>query len=93
MSEIVPASEIEQLVGIGRHHAAHYGRAVSAEQTFYILHSQACLRDSFDLRVCDFSLALDRGIDEYEWSDDMDSAVQLVIFKGRLVPMLDGPES
>ncbi len=38
-----PADQIEQIVGIRRHSQAHFGRAVSAERTVYILHSQRCL--------------------------------------------------
>ena len=90
MSELVDPSEIEQLVGVERHGWAHYGRAVSGEQVVYILHSSQCKGRNLDLRACDFSLALDRGIDEWEWHDSMDRPVRLVIFKGRLVPAIGG---
>lgn len=91
MSEIVPSSAIERIVGTNRHPEAHYGRAVSTEQMVYILHSQTCKDSGIDLRECPFSVALDRGIDEWVWSDDMDRPVELVIFKGHLVPRIDGP--
>lgn len=45
MTDLVPADQIEQIVGARRHPLAHLGRAVSAEQTVYILHSQRCKGD------------------------------------------------
>ncbi len=89
MTHFVSADEIEQIVGIERHATRHYARAVSAEQTVYILHSKACRDSGGDLRECDFSVALDRGIDEYEWSESEDRPVRLVIFRGRLVPDIE----
>lgn len=86
MADIVPADQIEQIVGIERHPTRHYARAVSAEQTVYILHSQEC-RDRYDdLRECPFSRALDRGIDEYDWSDREDQPVLVRIRDERLIP-------
>lgn len=43
MTERVPADEIENIVGRKRSVKDHYARAVSAEQTVYILHSRECL--------------------------------------------------
>lgn len=86
MSEIVPSDEIEKVVGVQRHPTRHYARAVSDEQIVYILHSQEC-RDMYDdLRDCPWSLALDRGIDEHDWSDCEDRPVLVRVRDGRLIP-------
>ena len=87
MSEIVPVEEIEKIVGVKRHRQAHYARAVSAEQTVYILHSQGCLDSGIDLRDCRFSVALDLGIHEGDWSDMEDRVVMLGVWHDRLVPL------
>lgn len=87
MADLVPASEIEQIVGVKRHITRHYARAVSAEQRVYILHSHTCRDSGIDLRDCIFSQALDRGIDEYDWSDVEDRAVHVTISGDRLVPV------
>ena len=63
MSNLVPPSEIEGIVGAHRHAVSHFGRAVSSEQTVYILHSRECVDSGVDLRDCPFSVALDKGID------------------------------
>ena len=86
MTNPVPADEIEQIVGVERHSTRHYARAVSAEQTVYILHSEECRRTYSDLRHCPWSLALDRGIDEYDWSDREDMPVLVRVRDGRLIP-------
>ena len=54
MSNLVPAEDIERIVGAQRHASRHYGRAVSAEQTVYILHSQQCKDSGIDLCDCEF---------------------------------------
>lgn len=91
MSDLVPAEEIEQIVGIERHETRHYARAVSAEQVVYILHSRKCLAAERDLRECLFSLALDNGIDEYDWSDMEDRPVRVTInSRQRLIPVRRG---
>lgn len=91
MSDIVSADEIEQIVGVKRHATRHYARAVSAGQTVYILHSQTCKDNTPDLRECAFSLALDNGIDEYDWSDSEDQAVRVTINRSmRLIPVRPG---
>jgi hypothetical protein len=69
MSALVDPTVIEKIVGVRRHSREHYGRAVSAEQTFYILHSQRCLDSGVDLRECVYSVALDEGIKSYVWDD------------------------
>lgn len=93
MTDLVDATEIERIVGIGRHDSRHYGKAVSSEQTVYILHSMLCKTSGRDLRECAFSLALDTGIDEYDWSDAEDMTVRLTFSRDRkLVParLVDG---
>ena len=52
MTNLVPASEIENIVGRRRHERAHYGRAVSDEEVFYILHSKNCLEDNPEKEYC-----------------------------------------
>lgn len=82
MTEIVPAEDIEQIVGAQRHPTMHKARAVSAEQRVYILHSVACLNEYDDLRECPYSRALDRGIDPEVWIED--EAVSVAIVEGEL---------
>ena len=84
MTELVPADEIESIVGRKRSVKDHYARAVSAEQTVYILHSRECLDMHADLRECPWSLALDRGIDLDEWVVDVPLTVY--VRSGRLLP-------
>ncbi len=86
MSEKVPPDQIEQIVGTERHRTRHYARAVSAEQTVYILHSRECCDRYDDLRDCPWSLALDRGIDLDEWKGREDRAVLVRVRAGRLIP-------
>jgi hypothetical protein len=86
MSELVPTEEIEQIVGIERHQTRHYARAISEEQTVYILHSRECKDSGIDLRECAFSLALDKGIDQYDWSDREDRPVLVRVRNGLLIP-------
>ena len=92
MADLVPAEDIEGIVGVKRHRQAHYGRAVSAEQRVYILHSQRCLDSGVDLLECRFSVALDRGIDIRHWDGDEDRAVVLVVWNGALRPLPASPE-
>ena len=87
MTTLVPPDRIESLVGARRHRAAHIGRAVAAEQTVYILHSQVCKNSGIDLRECRFSLALDRGIVAEQWRGQEDRPVFLGVWNERLVPI------
>ena len=89
MSDIVPAEDIEWIVGHARHATRHIGRAVSAEQMVYVLHSHECKNSGIDLRDCRFSLALDAGIRDTEWDGFEDRAVALAIIHDRLVPLVD----
>jgi hypothetical protein len=92
MSDLVDSSRIEAIVGVNRHRQAHYGRAVSAEQTVYILHSQRCLDSGIDLRECRFSVALDRGINLAVWDDLQDRPVVLGVWQDRLMPLIGTEE-
>ena len=89
MSELVPSADIERIVGTTRDQLAHYGRAVSDEQTVYVLHSRDCLSSGRDLRQCRYSLALDRGICIEDWDGFEDVAVALAVRSSdrRLVPV------
>lgn len=89
MSDLVAAEHIEQIVGVSRHPTDHIGRAVSVEQTVYILHSHECRDSGIDLRRCRFSLALDRGIDVEQWTEDV--PLRLAVVDGWLVPAAVSP--
>lgn len=84
MTDVVPAEDIERIVGVPRHPLLHIARAVSAEQRVYVLHSHRCLTEHADLRLCPFSLALDNGIFSDEWTEDEPVAVTVV--NERLTP-------
>jgi len=86
MTKRVPASQIEAIVGVHRHETDHQARAVSADQTVYILHSLQCLASGRDLRDCPYSAALDRGINVERWTENV--PVTVAIEDGRLVPVL-----
>lgn len=88
MSKIVPAEDIERIVGVSRHPTQHWAKAVSAEQRVYILHSVECYDSALDLRECPFSLALDRGIDPSAWVED--EPVEVEVFDGILCMLTDG---
>lgn len=87
MSELVPTHRIADIVGVARHGELHYGRAVSAQQTVFILHSRDCIDSGIDLRACPFSIAMDRGIPMRAWAGMHDVATPLAIRNGELVPM------
>lgn len=74
-----PATEIEGKVGALRAQDDHLGRAVSAEQRVYVLHSAECVGSGIDLRECEYSRALSLGIETNEWSGAEDRAVLLEI--------------
>jgi hypothetical protein len=89
VTELVDPTEIEQIVGAKRHRVQHLARAVSAEETLYILHSHECKDSGVDLRECPYSIALDLGIDLHRWwRDREDQTVALAIMSGRLVPLV-----
>lgn len=84
MTSLVSPVDIERIVGAPRHDTDHLGRAVSAEQTVYIMHSRECLASAVDLRDCEYSVALDGGIDTQLWIQDR--PVRLAVHKGELMP-------
>jgi hypothetical protein len=98
MSELVSSTVIESIVGVKRHQTAHYGRAVSAEQQVYILHSVECIESvaaqTTDLRLCPFARAADTGIDMDVWGGLEDRPVRLRISAewGDLEPVTDRPD-
>lgn len=87
MADLVPRDQIEGIVGARRHRTAHLARAVSSEEMVYILHSGECLETGRDLRVCKFSVALDRGIDADAWAGCEDAPMIVGIEDGELVPL------
>ena len=87
MSDLVSPDEIEAIVVINRHPVWHYARAVSEQETVYILHSAECKASRPDLRKCPFSRALDRGIDVTVWATAMDRPVRVLVDAGRLVAL------
>lgn len=87
MSALVPDDEIVGIVGIKRDLFKHYARAVSTDQTVYILHSLICKSTVEDLRKCAFSVALDRGIRLQVWGEWQDRTVMVAVTTdGELVP-------
>lgn len=84
MVDLVPAEDIERIVGVQRHPTEHWANAVSADQVVYILHSRSCLAMHPDLRDCPWSLAMDAGIDLDEWTEDVPLLVN--VRAGRLLP-------
>lgn len=88
MSDLVPPDKIEDLVGVARARGVHFGRAVSATQTVYVLHSQRCRDTGDDLRGCRFSRALDAGIDTARWEPYEDTPVVLAVDHGHLIPLM-----
>lgn len=85
MTERVPVTEIEQIVGVVRHSTLHFAR--TGPDALFILHSERCWDAPRPLVECEFSLALDKGADEAVWSLYEDRAVQVDIdHYGHLVP-------
>jgi hypothetical protein len=88
MSRLEDSTQIESIVGASRHETLHIGRAVSAEQRVYIMHSKECVASGIDLRECPFSLALDDGIEPWQWDGAEDMRIVLQIDdSGKLVPL------
>lgn len=82
MSDLVDPDRIEEIVGVKRHPTDHVAKAVSSDQTVYVLHSRECFDAHEDLRDCEYSKALDLGIDLEEWVED--EPVFVTIVSGRL---------
>jgi hypothetical protein len=79
MSRLEAADKIEGIVGAPRHLTLHLARAVSAEQRVYIMHSHECCYETPDLRDCEYSRALDNGIEMDEWEHWQDRPVMVRI--------------
>ena len=75
MSERVPASQIEGLVGAHRHRTEHIIRGDFPSGIAYLLHPAACIARYDDLRECPWSRALTRG--EVWLPDDLPHRVRL----------------
>ncbi len=90
MSQRVPSSDIERIVGATRHPWLHFARAVSAEQTVYVLHARRCLnmdlRGEQRLQDCPYSVAMDRGIPLDRWPQDQAVEVAVEEGTGLLIP-------
>lgn len=84
---LVPADQIEEIVGARRHPHQHLGRAASDEQTVYVLHSQRCKDSGIDLRDCAWSEALSLGIDPDDWRGYEDRPVVLAVIRDRMFPV------
>lgn len=87
MTQRVPREKIEELVGTHRHVYKHIARAVTAEQTVYIMHPTQCLDVYDDLRECLFSAALDAGLVTHLWEGWEDSPVEVCVYRGDLLPV------
>lgn len=79
MTGRVPADQIEGLVGAARHPVRHIARAVSAEQTVYLMHPDDCREGRADLTTCPHSIALYAGIRAPEWDRHEDRPVYAVV--------------
>lgn len=71
MSRLVDPGSVEDLVGVKRHLERHYAEARSKPREVVILHARMCKERYPDLRDCPFSMALDQGIDEAQWPEDL----------------------
>lgn len=56
MIEHVDPNSIEAIVGAKRHNTLHLGRAISSNQTVFILHSRSCKETVDDLFTCVYSI-------------------------------------
>lgn len=89
MVELVHPTVIEGIVGVKRHATEHRGRAITTEMTVYILHSQECKDSGIDLRECEYSHALAKGIYEvpdWEWMSDKPVTLSILNNSGVLYP-------
>lgn len=87
MTQLVNPSEIESIVGAHRQVVAHVGRWITDIDTVFIMHSHHCLDRKIDLRECEYSTALDRGLDPDKWLGKMDVAVFLDVRDEELIPL------
>lgn len=84
MTDLVHPDHIEELVGARRHPTLHQG---NVGLTTYILHSEECRSTTADLRYCEYSIALDRGIDLVAFAGYRQRPVILTINAGHLAPV------
>ena len=87
MSDKVDPMTIEAFVGVKRHATEHWGKAYSATDRMYVLHSEECRAAYDDLRECPYSLALDKAAAEgaMEGWVTFDEPTRLAIRNGYLV--------
>lgn len=79
MTRLERSDQIETLVGAKRHPTMHLARAISAEQRVYLLHPDDCLARGIDFRSCEYSEALDHGIDLDAWDGQEDQVARVLI--------------
>jgi hypothetical protein len=79
MSDFVPSDHVEEIVGAKRDNTLHLARAITAEQRVYLLHSVECVEEFEDLRECEFSLSLEKGIYFELWEELFDEAVVVTL--------------
>lgn len=75
MTEPVDPNDIERIVGAPRSTYEHMGAIRGG--TVYIMHSKRCVRQTPDLRECDFSRALDLGLRPQDWDGQEEQPVVL----------------
>ena len=86
MTYLVPAETIEKIIGLPRMNSSHLGKLSSLTDMVYVMHSHECLDSGVDLRECEYSLALDKGLDMGVWYRLWDQVVVLEIEDGLLYP-------
>lgn len=84
MAELQKSGVVERVVGLPRHPTIHQGRLVgedddAARGEVWILHSQQCLDNMLGttggLQACEYSRALDGGINLSHWQVDVSCPV------------------
>ena len=73
---------IEEIVGVPRDPVDHIARAVDSEEVVYVLHAVDCE----DIYTCEYTEALDRGIDLNIWQHYADTPIAVEIVDGWLTP-------
>lgn len=86
MVSVVPADEIETIVGTRRKAQQHIARASSQDEQIYVLHSALCVKRR-EITECAYTQALDNGINMEVWEDHQDEPVEVMVSNGRLVPV------
>ena len=87
MSTLVDPGEIETIVGARRHSVKHLGRLITETRTVYVLHSHLCRNTGRDLRECEFSIAMDEGVDWTLFTEQLDRPIIMgVDSRGLLMP-------